>query len=110
MSKFCNVPGCYAFGKYCKLHGFTETAVPTRGQKDYQWEKIRDKKLEESPICEVRGCEAPATVVHHKGGRIGDAYIDPADLMSCCHIHHMKIEKNPEWAKQNGYSISRLKQ
>lgn len=58
-------------------------------------------------MCEVEGCVHKATQIHHKKGRIGDALYN--DFLAICEDCHRKVEENPEWAKENGYSVSRIK-
>lgn len=59
------------------------------------------------------------TDVHHKKGRIGFAdeqarlegislYLDERFWLAVSRKGHKKIEENPAWAKENGYSIDRL--
>lgn len=71
------------------------------------------------PKCEV--CNVKATEdIHHKMGRQGVAdewgkwleiplLLDIRFWICVCRNCHMEIEQNPEWAKENGYSINRIK-
>lgn len=68
----------------------------------------RVKYLTENPICEVEDCEDKATTIHHAKGRIGELLNDTNFWWACCMDCHTIIENNPEWAKQEGYSESRL--
>jgi len=57
--------------------------------------------------CEV--CSAKlATDVHHTKGRIGALLLMVEWWLAVCRGCHRKIEENPEWAYENGYSFSRL--
>lgn len=49
-----------------------------------------------------------ATQIHHKKGRIGKLLLDTRYWLAVSHDGHEKIERNPIWAKQMGYSLSRL--
>lgn len=60
------------------------------------------------PICEVASCSNKSASVHHKEGRIGDLLMDKSKWLAVCISCHQKIEHSPEWAKENGYSDSRL--
>lgn len=71
------------------------------------------------PICEFKGCQAPATEIHHKKGRIGylddwarqhniSLLIDIRKFMATCHDHHVINENDPEFAKKEGYSENRI--
>jgi hypothetical protein len=57
-------------------------------------------------ICPVTG--EPATEVHHKKGRIGKLLTDVRFFLGVSRKGHKKIEENPEWAKEMGYSLDRL--
>lgn len=84
--------------------------------------KYTVKRLEflgkpENRICPVTGQEA--TDVHHKMGRVGFAdqwarinniplLLDVRFWLAVSREGHNKIEMNPEWAKEKGYSQNRL--
>jgi hypothetical protein len=53
-------------------------------------------------------CGKPATEVHHKKGRIGKLLTDVRWWLGVTSDCHKKIELNPDWAKEKGYSLSRL--
>ena len=50
-----------------------------------------------------------AEEVHHKRGRIGDLLLDETHWLAVSRKGHVKIEMNPRWAKEMGFSESRLK-
>lgn len=56
--------------------------------------------------CPVTGEQA--TEIHHKAGRTGSHYLDENNWLAVSRNGHRKIEENPEWAKENGYSLNRL--
>lgn len=71
----------------------------------------------ENQICPIKGTQA--TDVHHKIGRIGFAdewarlnnvplTLDTRFWIALSREGHKKVEENPEWAKENGYSLNRL--
>ena len=84
--------------------------------------KYTVKRLEflgkpENRICPVTKTET--TDVHHKMGRIGFAdswarmnnitlLLDSRFWLAVSRKGHNKIEENPEWAKEMGYSLDRL--
>jgi hypothetical protein len=72
------------------------------------YKKVRVKYLTDFPKCEVRGCNRFSSEIHHKKGRVGDLLCDTDHFLGCCNTCHQKIEMNPEWAKNEGYSESRL--
>lgn len=57
--------------------------------------------------CGVRGCQLPAVDPHHMKGR-GKYLLDTSTWLPVCRDHHTYIENNPDWAKEQGYSLSRL--
>lgn len=71
----------------------------------------------ENQICPVT--KQKATEVHHKKGRVGYAdewarenniplSLDVRFFLAVSRKGHRQIEENPEWAKEMGYSLSRL--
>jgi len=48
------------------------------------------------------------TDIHHKKGRIGKLYLDITFWIALSREGHCMVEENPEWAKENGYSLDRL--
>lgn len=69
---------------------------------------LRDKYLEENPICQYPGCKSREVTLHHRAGRIGAFLTDKRFFSSLCWPHHQHIETHPEEAKKLGLSISRL--
>jgi len=59
------------------------------------------------PICQVSYCTNESSDVHHKKGR-GRYLNEVKFFLSVCRKCHNKIEENPIWAKEMGYSLSRL--
>jgi len=65
--------------------------------------------------CAVHGKPCLPIEVHHQMGRVGFAddkeiplLIDVRYWIPVCRAAHNEIENNPTWAKENGYSCSRL--
>lgn len=65
---------------------------------------------EAHPICMVQSnvCTGVATQIHHAAGRVGKNFLDESKWVATCFRCHCKIEENPIWAKENGFSLSRL--
>lgn len=74
-----------------------------------RYKKARKAYLLEHPVCEVRGCGKPSEQIHHERGRIGDLLTNDKYFLAVCAECHQKIERFPKWAKEQGYSQSRLK-
>lgn len=77
-----------------------------RAAQEREYKKIAIEILSENPICPVTG--EVATQIHHMAGRIGELLTDRRYMLPVSAKGHVKIELNPQWAKEKGYSISRL--
>jgi hypothetical protein len=99
---------CYKVEFPTVIKGKKKPNIISQKQKERnkKYLELRYNYLRANPICEVEGCTHAASEVHHKRGRIGDALY--SDFLAVCHDCHVRIEENPEWAKEHGYSISRL--
>jgi len=60
----------------------------------------------ENQKCPIIG--KPTTDVHHMKGRIGSLLLDTRYWVALSREGHKFVEENPEWAKENGYSLNRL--
>ena len=60
----------------------------------------------ENQICPVTGQQT--TEVHHMAGRIETLLLDQEYWLAVSHEGHKEIELNPTWAKEKGFSVSRL--
>lgn len=60
----------------------------------------------ENMICPIT--KKPTTDVHHKKGRVGSLFLDERYWVALSREGHKFVEENPEWAKENGYSLNRL--
>lgn len=79
-----------------------------RAKQEREYSKKRLAYLKANPICKFKGCRLEATTVHHSKGRIGKLLTDERHFIGLCMEHHEYIELNPNFAKANGYSKSRL--
>lgn len=73
---------------------------------------VRAEYLAGHPYCEARigyTCRGKAVDIHHKRGRLGDLLTDTSHFLALCRECHEYIEFRPEWAKEVGFSESRLK-
>ena len=84
--------------------------------KEYSKLRLEFLSLPENQICPIT--KLPTTDVHHKKGRKGYAddwarenniplIIDVRFFIGVSREGHNKIEDNPDWSYQNGYSIRR---
>lgn len=71
-----------------------------------RYRKARKEYLAEHFRCEV--CGDPAHEIHHRKGRSGDLLWDKRYFLSVDRKCHERIEQNPKWAYENGYSLLRL--
>ncbi len=90
----------------------TKKPIPKRSKKkiveDLQYSVLRKEFLgkPENRICPITGEEA--TTIHHKKGRLGDLYLDTRYWIALSMRGHETVENSPQWAKEMGYSLSRL--
>lgn len=70
-----------------------------------RYRTLRKKFLELNPRCAVYP-HLPATEIHHKKGR-GIYLNDVSTWLAVSRQGHRKIEENPEWAKEMGFSLPR---
>jgi hypothetical protein len=66
-------------------------------------EFLANKKNQVCPIT-----KQPTTDIHHKKGRVGSLLLDTRYWVALSREAHKFVEENPEWAKENGYSLNRL--
>lgn len=88
----------------------TPIAKVSESRKDdlKEYRKLRKAFLIAHPKCQVKGCQKVSMEVHHKEGRIGEKLNDVMTFLAVCDEHHRLIEENPQWAKEQKYSKSRL--
>ena len=81
-----------------------------RRKQESEYGKKRIAYLTAHQVCEVRhaGCMYEATDIHHKAGRVGDLLTDERYFLAVCRKCHNHVEEHPAWAKEKGYSLSRL--
>ena len=96
---------------YCKLHKSHVGAKiahrsKKRSKQEGRYSYLRKEYLRQNDRCEC--CNLMATEIHHKKGRVGKLLTDVEFFMSVCRACHETIELHPDWAKEKGYSISRL--
>lgn len=125
MAKTCLYEGCkhQRFGGgYCKYHqrfredGGKPKPMPKISDKQSErmsrYMPIRNKFLEENPICMVQrpeGCLFQSTNVHHGKGKVGELLFDTKYFIACCSGDcHRWAETHPEEAQQLGVSFKRL--
>lgn len=116
-NKACSNYGRYS--RYCHHIGFTvpekkEIPKKSENQKDLdkKFAKEKSKYLKAHPFCEAKiegECQKVSMDVHHKKGKVGEEdYLNPAFFLACCRKCHTIIEANPRFAKDMGFSVSRL--
>lgn len=72
----------------------------------YQAQRIVFLGKPENKICPIT--KKPTTDVHHSKGRVGSLFLDERYWIALSREGHKYVEENPEWAKMNGLSLSRL--
>lgn len=119
----CSFPLCksnvYANG-YCinhnrvygnKVEKAPAKKIPSKSDTRKEEEKIYNAAAKQykidNPKCMVKDCDRKTEHVHHMRGRSGSFYLDQSTWLPVCMNHHLKIEANPVWSKENGYSLNR---
>lgn len=66
--------------------------------------------MEQNKTCQAQlsGCTHLATDLHHPRGRLGKNLTDETNFLALCRPCHTYIETHPEFAKEKGFSLSRL--
>ena len=80
-----------------------------KGQKEdrqYLIKRLQFLAQPRNQRCPITG--QMTTEIHHKKGRVGKLLLDQNYWLAVSREGHRKIEENPEWAKEMGYSVSRL--
>jgi len=77
-----------------------------RAKQNREYLILRAEHLERFPWC--WRCGVMATQIHHKKGRVGDLLTDEKFFVSLCARCHDFVENHPKWAKEQGFSLSRL--
>lgn len=83
-----------------------------------EYKPKHDKFLAANKVCAVFP-DQKATTIHHKKGKVGYAddwarehdiplWLDERFWLAVSMDGHTKIENNPEWAKENNFSLNRL--
>lgn len=72
-----------------------------------EYAKVREQFLN-GRWCAYHGHGCIPTEVHHGAGKIGDLLTDTRYFVAVCREAHRMIEERPNWAKENGYSFTRL--
>jgi hypothetical protein len=79
-----------------------------RAEENILYHEERLVFLKANPTCEFPDCKSQATDVHHKQGRIGERLRDFTKCSALCRKHHRFITDHPDWAKENGFEISKF--
>jgi hypothetical protein len=100
--------GCKCFYSWFESPEPIKKVSLKRNLDNKEYLKVRKIFLESLIFCQVKNCKGLATEIHHKKGRIGKLLTDISYFLGVCRECHSKIELEPMWAKENGYSLNRL--
>jgi hypothetical protein len=104
----CTRDGCPNKGRYARTCGHLEDQKKESEENLSEYLKARKAFLLTHPTCQFGTCQKKATEVHHKRGR-GKKYLcDPKTFLAVCGGHHKFIETHPHFAREKGYTLSRL--
>lgn len=104
LQKYCSYP-CKM--KYAKPKGIKP--ISDKRKTEIQQYTILRKEFLSDPknqICPIT--KQPTTDIHHMKGRVGSLFLDTRYWLAVSREGHIMIEENPQWAKENGYSLNRL--
>jgi hypothetical protein len=118
MSKNCP-SWCPFKNGYCRNHlGYSvpkakeiNKVSDKKKELDKEYTKVRKAFLADHPFCmaKLQGCKGKASQVHHMKGKVGsEDYLNKKFFLAVCLVCHEIIERNPAFARQNGFSVSRL--
>lgn len=80
-----------------------------RAKQEREYLKLRNKFLQDNPVCMFPECQNEQVTLHHSRGRCGNLLTDVSTFRSLCWEHHQYCELHPDVAKEWGLSESRLK-
>lgn len=110
LQKFCSAK-CMKLGKgYKQIRKVSEK----RQAENEIYSQLRKVFLNkpENKYCPVmkqlKNVDVIATTVHHRKGRLGELLNNTKYWVALSMEGHEYVEKNPTWAKENGYSLDRL--
>lgn len=107
--RFCSYECRKMYGKKANIKLKALNPISSKRQEQnviYRKLKAEFMALPENKICPVTG--KPTVDLHHKKGRSGSLFLDPKYWLAVSREGHQKIEENPMWAKEMGYSLDRL--
>jgi hypothetical protein len=109
---YCSAPCKFKYVKPVNLKLKSMKPIPKVSEKrkidnlKYSAQRIVFLGKPENKICPITGW--PTTDIHHKKGRVGELFLDERYWIALSREGHQHVEDNPEWAKENGYSLDRL--
>lgn len=89
-------------GKVSKIRPMSSKMV----KKLAEYRIVRDEFLKVNTTC--WNCGGSPTECHHGAGRVGDLLTDVRYFVALCRGCHQRAEQSPEWAKEKGFSFTRL--
>lgn len=89
-----------------KAKMYSTSSKQSKRLKEYNRLRLEFLNKNENQICPITG--GKTTEIHHKKGRIGKLLNDTRYWIALSREGHIKVELNPKWAKEYGYSLSRL--
>jgi len=112
----CQIPTCYSYGKYCRLHatGSLKEKKPIAPRskklesvmrKDYR-PQVKEMIAANTP-CKVKSpvCSKVAQGFHHLQGRGKNLM---KKKIPCCNLCNQYVEQNDLWARNNGFKLSKF--
>lgn len=119
--KLCDIPTCYSYQKYCRLHSSTQVkekepiAKVAESSKKSQGEYNRKcaKFKKEHPLCQAKLkdiCKKVTADIHHMKGKASkEDLLNEKYWLAVCRACHDHLHANPAFAREQGLSVSRHK-
>ena len=126
MSLYCSIPDCENLPErncICASHNIAARKAERKALEPQKKRKainqVSEKKSKEvskySKLKEefIKGKECPVyphlpvVDIHHMAGKVGDLFLDTRYWLAVSRKGHIKIELNPKWAREMGYSLQR---
>lgn len=77
-----------------------------RVEQNIEYYPLRDKFLQDNPVCQCCG-ESKSEDVHHRKGRTNELLCEVRYFLAVCRTCHNLITEDSAWAIHEGYSLPR---
>jgi hypothetical protein len=117
----CTIKTCWNYGHYGRkcghIGGSLSEPKPIKKLSEKR-QKVQTKEylplvreiLKKNPNCRIQSpvCTTKAQGLHHLAGRVGAKLTDKKYLIPACNPCNDFVERNPPWARANGFKLSKF--